>query len=158
MTPPSSSRSDAIENCNDSPSAQFGIMPTLSAADLRPFSPLALAYVGDAVYELFIRTRLLMPPKQARVYHRQVVEHVRAEQQARYLDGLRSQLTEDELDIVRRGRNAASSRRPRASLRDYQQATAFEALIGYLYLTDSRRLTALLDALPIALETPETSA
>lgn len=158
MTPPSSSRSDAIENDNDSPLAQLGSLPTLSAADLRAFSPLALAYVGDAVYELFIRTRLLMPPKQARVYHRQVVEHVRAEQQARYLDEVRSQLTADELDIVRRGRNAASGRRPRASLRDYQQATAFEALIGYLYLTDSTRLGVVLDALPIPPKTPDANA
>jgi ribonuclease-3 family protein len=124
----------------------------LSEAQLRSLSPLALAYIGDAVYELFIRSRLLLPQKQVRSYHRQVVEHVRAEQQAHYLECLRPHLTEAEADILRRGRNAASSRKPRASIRDYQQATALEALIGYLYLTDPQRLIEVLNHLPLVCE------
>ncbi|MGD1941588.1 MAG: Mini-ribonuclease 3 [Leptolyngbyaceae cyanobacterium] len=124
----------------------------LSANQVRSLSPLALAYVGDAVYELHMRRCLLMPPKQIRAYHRQVVDQVRAEQQAHYLGCLKPHLTDDELDVVRRGRNAAANRKTRASLQDYQQATALEALIGYLYLTDPQRLTEVLAHLPF---TPE---
>jgi ribonuclease-3 family protein len=136
----------------------FGIGQELSTADLRILSPLALAYIGDAVYELFVRGQLLMPPKPVRTYHGQVVAHVRAERQAEYLDRLRPDLNDAELDVVRRGRNAASSRRPRASLRDHQQATAFEALIGYLYLTDSQRLSVLLGSLPIDTDIPNSDS
>lgn len=130
----------------------------LSDAQLRSLSPLALAYIGDAVYELFVRSRLLMPQKQIRTYHRQVVDHVRAEQQAYYLDCLRPHLTDAEIDIVRRGRNAASNRKQRASIRDYQQATALEALIGYLYLTDPQRLLEVLNALPLTAQNAPQSA
>lgn len=122
----------------------------LSDTQLRSLSPLALAYVGDAVYELFVRGRCLLPPKQLQAFHKQVVSHVRAEQQARYLDHLKPHLTETEIDILRRGRNAASGRRQRASLQDYQQATALEALFGYLYLTDSQRLMEVLNYLPLS--------
>ena len=124
----------------------------LSASQVRSLSPLALAYVGDAVYELHMRSYLLMPPKQIRAYHRQVVDQVRAEQQAYYLGCLKPHLTEDELDVVRRGRNAAANRKTRASLQDYQKATALEALIGYLYLTDPQRLTQVLAHLPFKSE------
>ena len=131
---------------------------SLSDAQLRSLSPLALAYIGDAVYELFIRSRLLMPQKQVRIYHQQVVDHVRAEQQAYYLDCLRPRLTDTEIEVLRRGRNAASSRKQRASIRDYQQATALEALIGYLYLTDPQRLIEVLNALPLSnSEAPEST-
>lgn len=120
--------------------------------ELRSLSPLALAYVGDAVYELFVRSRLLIPPRQIRIFHRQVVDHVRAEQQALYLEVLRPHLSECEVDILRRARNAASGRKTRASLRDYRQATAFEALLGYLYLSDPQRLMEVLAQLPISAE------
>lgn len=134
------------EQANPSPAAQ----PTeLSEAQVRSLSPLTLAYIGDAVYELFIRSRLLMPPRRVRTFHREVVDHVRAEQQANYLELLKPYLTDDELDILRRGRNAAGSRKQRASLRDYQQATALEALIGYLYLTHPQRLLEVLSYLPL---------
>jgi len=123
---------------------------------LRSLSPLALAYIGDAVYELFVRSRLLNPPRQIRTFHRQVVEQVRAEQQARYLELLRPHLSEPELDVLRRARNAASGRKTRASQREYRQATAFEALLGYLYLSDPQRLMAVLAQLPIAPETLPT--
>lgn len=126
-------------------------LASLSVADgrWRSLSPLALAYVGDAVYELFVRSRLLLPPRQIRIFHRQVVDQVRAEQQALYLEYLRPHLLETEIDVVRRARNAASGRKTRASLRDYQQATGFEALIGYLYLSDPQRLMEVLAHLPI---------
>jgi ribonuclease-3 family protein len=120
-----------------------------SEQQLRSLSPLALAYVGDAVFELFVRSRLLWPPQQVRTFHRQVVSHVRAEQQAHYLECLQPHLSTAEKDILRRARNAASGRKVRSSLRDYRQATALEALLGYLYLTDAQRLVEVLSYLPI---------
>lgn len=124
----------------------------LSDAQVRSLSPLALAYIGDAVYELFVRGVYLMPPKRSQVYHCQVVAHVRAEQQAHYLELLQGHLTEDEQEIARRGRNAASHRKQRASSEDYQKATGLEALVGYLYLTDAQRLQELLGYLPLDYE------
>ena len=125
---------------------------------LRSLSPLALAYVGDAVFELFVRSRLLWPPQQVRTFHRQVVGHVRAEQQAHYLECLQPHLSDDEKDVLRRARNAASGRKVRSSLRDYRQATALEALVGYLYLTDTQRLTEVLSYLPITAEATSAGA
>ena len=125
-------------------------MVTCTEQQLRSLSPLALAYVGDAVFELFVRSRLLLPPQQVRTFHRQVVGHVRAEQQAHYLECLRPHLSDEEKDLLRRARNAASGRKVRASRQDYQQATALEALLGYLYLTDTQRLMAVVAHLPIA--------
>ncbi|MBE7382576.1 MAG: ribonuclease III [Leptolyngbya sp. SIO1E4] len=127
---------------------------TLSDTQLRSLSPLALAYIGDAVYELFVRSCYLVPPQRVQAYHRQVVSQVRAEQQAHYLELLRPHLTQAEEEITRRGRNAAPKRRQRAQPADYQQATALEALMGYLYLTDSQRLVEVLSYLPLNEEAP----
>lgn len=89
-----------------------------------------------------------MPPCRIADYHSKVVAEVRAESQAQYLEHLEPYLTEIELDIVRRGRNGATGKPKRLSLTLYRQATAFEALVGYLYLTDQRRLVELLAYLP----------
>lgn len=111
---------------------------------------MALAYIGDAVYELYVRGHYLFPPKRSHEYHRQVVDTVRAERQARYLeDYFLPCLTEDELDVVRRGRNASPRPSRKMSLKVYQQSTGFEALMGYLYLTAPERLWSLLELLPI---------
>ena len=91
--------------------------------------------------------QLLWPPLSSKAYHDAVVAQVRAEQQASYIHQLHSQLTSAEQDWVRRGRNAAPRRSRRASA--YQQATEFETLLGYLYLTDIGRLTQLLAGLDI---------
>jgi ribonuclease-3 family protein len=107
-------------------------------------SPASLAYLGDAVYELYARTRFLLPPKRVADYHRQVVAQVRAETQAECLRSLEPHLTEAEREIVRRGRNAATGRPRRLSPELYQQATSLETLIGYLYLQDPQRLQQLL--------------
>ncbi|MGD1859720.1 MAG: Mini-ribonuclease 3 [Leptolyngbyaceae cyanobacterium] len=128
----------------------------LSESQLRSLSPLAFAYVGDAVYELFVRTQLLMPPRQIRTFHREVVDQVRAEQQSHYIEYLKPHLTDAETDILRRARNAVSGRKVRANLHDYRQATALEALLGYLYLTNSSRLMELLALLPITAEPAST--
>jgi ribonuclease III family protein len=107
-------------------------------------SPAALAYLGDAVYELFVRTNFLLPPKRAHVYHQQVVAQVRAEAQSSHLQLILPHLTTAELDVIRRGRNAASGRPRRLDPEVYQQATSFETLIGYLYITNPPRLWELL--------------
>lgn len=122
----------------------------LSDHQLRTLSPVALAYVGDAVYELFVRGALLVPPKRIRAYHQQVVNQVRAERQSYYLQQLIPLLTEAEQDVLRRGRNAASRGPKRLDGQTYRQATGFEALIGYLYLTDLSRLVDLLGQLDLA--------
>lgn len=120
-----------------------------NARDLRSISPIALAYIGDAVFELYVRSQRLLPAKRIRDYHQQVVTQVNAEQQARYVDLLLPDLTESEKDILRRGRNATTGRNRRASGQDYQKATGFEALLGFLYLSDQPRLFHLLAKLPI---------
>ncbi len=139
------SKEEDILGC---PSA-FGLfqLPTaapITVAQLQQISPTALAYLGDAVYELYVRSRYLLPPKRSQTHHRLVVAQVRAETQAHHLRELTPHLNNTELEIVRRGRNAATKRPRRVDPEIYQQATSLETLIGYLYLTDSQRLTELL--------------
>lgn len=116
----------------------------ISASSLQQISPVSFAYIGDAVYELYIRTNFLLPPKKISDYHHQVVEKVRAETQASYLQNLYPLLTEIELNWVRRGRNCVNKSPRRLSLQTYQQATALETLLGYLYICDRPRLEYLL--------------
>jgi ribonuclease-3 family protein len=120
---------------------------TPSTDQINALSPTALAYVGDAVYELFIRGLLLMPPKRISNYHRQVVEQVRAEQQSQILEQLTPLLNAGEQDMLRRGRNASSRGPKRLPMGIYQRATGFETLLGYLYLTNPERLAELLGQL-----------
>lgn len=120
-----------------------------SPSQLNQVSPASLAYLGDAVYELYIRTCYLLPPKRVCDYHQQVVAHVRAESQARILRSLEPHLSESELEILRRGRNAATGNPKRLDPKIYQQATSLETLIGYLYLSDLQRLTQLLATLDL---------
>lgn len=115
----------------------------ISQTQLPQISPTALAYVGDAIYELYVRMYYLMPLQRPDAYHRLVVAQVRAEQQALHLRSLIPHLRTNELEIVRRGRNAATGRPKRVDPEIYQQATSLETLIGYLYLTDFHRLTEL---------------
>lgn len=121
----------------------------ISASSLQQVSPTALAYIGDAVYELYIRTHYLLPPKKIADYHHKVVEKVRAETQASYLQKLYPLLTEVESNWVRRGRNSVNKSPRRLSLQVYQQATGLETLLGYLYLHDRERLCFLLSQLKI---------
>jgi ribonuclease III family protein len=138
----------------DLPESQFlclrveSIAPPASdlAAQLRQLSPAALAYLGDAVYELYVRSRYLLPPKRIQFYHNQVVAQVRAEAQAQHLQTLHPHLTDQEQAILKQGRNAAR-RTKRVDPEIYQQATSLETLLGYLYLTDPRRLVDLLSRL-----------
>ncbi|MDJ0679022.1 MAG: ribonuclease III domain-containing protein [Xenococcaceae cyanobacterium MO_167.B52] len=114
---------------------------------IQRFSPVSLAYIGDAVYELYVRHYFLSPPKRIEQYHREVVAQVRAESQANHLQVLLPHLNEKERDMVRRGRNAANSKPRRLSISIYQQASSLETLIGYLYLIDRDRLQDLLTKL-----------
>ena len=125
------------------------VAASITMAQLQQLSPSALAYLGDAVYELYVRRRYLLPPKRSQTYHRLVVAQVRAETQAHQLRSLTPLLNNTELEIVRRGRNGAGKRPRRVDPEIYQQATSLEALIGYLYLTDSQRLTQLLQELKL---------
>ncbi len=125
------------------------VLLPIAQVQVRQLSPAALAYLGDAVYELYIRTHCLVPPSRLASYHRQVISHVRAESQALYLRLLQPQLTPAELEILRQGRNAVQRRPRRLNPVTYQQATSFEALIGYLYLTDPPRLDQLFQSLDL---------
>ncbi len=125
----------------------LNVLPLLSSTQTQQISPTALAYLGDAVYELYIRTHYLLPRKRTHAYHQQVVSQVRAEAQAACSRSLQPHLSEVELTILRQGRNAASRSSQRVDLAIYQQATGFEALIGHLYLTNPQRLAQLLQLL-----------
>jgi ribonuclease-3 family protein len=116
----------------------------IDQGQVQQISPAALAYIGDAIYELYARMYYLLPLQRPEAYHRLVVAQVRAETQALHLRSLTPYLTTNELEIVRRGRNAATGRPKRVNPETYQQATSLETLIGYLYLTDFSRLTELL--------------
>lgn len=111
-------------------------------------SPLVWAYVGDCVYELYIRTKLVNETKlKPHALHIEATKHVKAKAQSETLNKIYEELTEKEKDIVRRGRNAENHHLPKnANVQDYMYATAFEALIGYLYLTKQNdRLKELLE-------------
>ena len=115
--------------------------------DVLQMSPLVWAYMGDAVYEKYIREYVI---KQGLckngLLHKKSIKYVSAKNQAEILKGLEAELTEDELDIVRRGRNAnPHSHAKNADIIDYKYATGFEALIGYLYLIEkNERLNEIL--------------
>ena len=105
--------------------------------DIRTYSPLTLAYIGDSVYDLVIRT-LLVGRGNAPVntLHRQASSIVKAEAQKKSFYQIEPFLTEEERSVYRRGRNAKSyTTAKNASVGDYRIATGFEALMGYLYLT-----------------------
>jgi len=130
----------------------------LSDSQVQALSPVALAYIGDAVYELFVRMGYLFPPQRPQQFHRQVVEQVRAERQAEVLALISEHLTEQERDVVRRGRNASSRGPRRLDPLTYQRATSLETLLGYLYLTDTARLGEILDTIALGAMTPKPSA
>lgn len=129
---------------------------SLSSEQVQRISPASWAYLGDAVYELYVRNFYLIPPKRSQLYHQLVVAQVRAESQARHLRSLEPHLTSAELEIVKRGRNATCRCPKRLDPAIYQQATSLETLVGYLYLTDQKRLQELFEYLD--LETPIAQA
>lgn len=121
----------------------------LSEVDIQTYSPLTLAYIGDAAYELIIRTFLVdqgndRPDR----LHRKASSMVKAAAQAAMIQALLPLLTEEEADVYRRGRNAKSvTMAKNATMSDYRKATGFEALMGYLYLRgDQKRMIDLVHA------------
>ncbi len=102
---------------------------------LNQYSPLLLAYIGDAVYELSVRTQLVAAgQRRIKDIHHDAVEKVRAECQAKIVRRIYDRLTEHEKEIVRRARNTKSTPPKNVDLQDYRWSTGLEALIGYLYL------------------------
>mgnify|MGYP006065909455 FL=1 len=118
----------------------------LQPVDADGYSPLILAYIGDAVYEVMIRMRVInkgsMPMNRI---HRKTASLVKAGAQAKMLRALEEELTEEELAVYRRGRNAKSPTMAKhATMIDYRTSTGMEALVGWLFLReDFERLTEL---------------
>ena len=116
--------------------------------DVNQMSPLVWAYIGDSVYEQYIREYLVTNTKyKPHKLHMEATKYVKAGAQAEILKKLETELTDEELDIVRRTRNTQNHHLPKnASVTQYMYSTAFEGLIGYLYLTGQKeRLKELLD-------------
>lgn len=101
-------------------------------------NPLTLAFIGDAVYEMFIRTYLVGKNKNMKVQqlHLNTVAYVKAKAQSGYAKLFLDDLTEDELAVFKRGRNSKSSAPKNADVGEYRWATGFEAVIGYLYIAE----------------------
>lgn len=108
----------------------------LKAVDAGSYSPLALAYIGDAVYEVLIRTRVMNQGNvQVSKMHKRSAELVKAPTQAVIIKLLLEELSQEEMAIYKRGRNARSATMAKhATMTEYRMATGFEALVGYLYL------------------------
>ena len=113
---------------------QFGI----AEVDIRTYSPLTLAYIGDGIYDLVIRSVVVGKGNtRAGELHKRTSQIVKAHTQAEMMEVLLPLLTEEEADIYRRGRNAKSPTMAKnATMSDYRKATGFEALMGWLYLQD----------------------
>ncbi len=111
------------------------------------YNGLTLAYIGDAIYEVYIREMLL---KEGYIkvdkLHQEAIKYTSAKGQKKALDKIYDILSETEINVFKRGRNANSDRKPKnTSLAIYKQATGFEALIGYLYLNkELKRLEELM--------------
>lgn len=110
----------------------------LEEQDLRSYSPLTLAYIGDGVYELIIRTILVKKGNcPVNRLHKKASSLVKAGAQSAIMEVIEEKLTPEELSVYRRGRNAHSPTMAKhATMADYRRATGFEALMGYLYLKE----------------------
>ena len=117
--------------------------------DARLLNPLVLAFIGDGIYEVFIRTYLVEQNRDMLVHklHVKTIGFVKAHAQSNFMKGLVGGLSEEESYIFKRGRNAKSGTVPKnADVQEYRNATGFEALIGYLYITEQdQRLNEVLD-------------
>ncbi|HJB15353.1 MAG TPA: ribonuclease III [Candidatus Blautia excrementipullorum] len=110
----------------------------LKDQDIRSYSPLTLAYIGDGVYELVVRTILVKNGNcPVNRIHKKASSLVKASAQSEIMGKIEDQLTEEEHAVYRRGRNAHSPTMAKhATMADYRRATGFEALMGYLYLRE----------------------
>ena len=123
------------DHLNDYLNAKFGI----ESKDIRTYSPLTLAYIGDAVFDVIIRSILVNKGNTAvNKLHKRASDIVKAGTQAAFVKALMDNFTEEEADVYRRGRNSKPHTKAKnATTMDYLDATGFEAIIGYLYLTDN---------------------
>ena len=115
--------------------------------EVSQYSPLVLAYIGDAVYEVFVRTLLIHENKvPVHALHKMSTAYVKAKSQCDTVHRIMENLSQEEKDIVRRGRNAKSGTIPKnADVAEYKYATGFECLLGFLYLrSDLTRLEEIL--------------
>ena len=124
----------------------------LPDVDLKTYSPLTLAYIGDGIYELIVRSVVVNQGNtKASQLHRQTSQLVKAEAQSAMMEFLLPVMTEEEETVYRRGRNAKSATMAKnATVTDYRKATGFEALMGYLYLKDETE--RILELVSVALE------
>lgn len=120
--------------------------------DIRTYSPLTLAYIGDGIYDLIIRTIVVERGNRAAAnLHKKSVKFVNAATQAVMVEAIKEELSEEEQSVYRRGRNAKSyTTAKNASIGDYRKATGFEALLGYLYLQD--RMDRVIELVKLALD------
>ena len=126
----------------------FNIDDKLSKNTARQLSPITLAFVGDAVYTLFVREKIVFEKDlKGNDLNRKTSNTVKATAQAEYVDKIMPILTEEELDVFRRARNAKKNTRAKnASVVEYNKSTGFEAIIGFLYVTgEIERLNYLLN-------------
>lgn len=115
--------------------------------DVNQMSPLTWAYMGDCIYEKYVREYLVTSTKyKPHKLHIEATKLVKASAQAHILQELENELSDDEKEIIRRTRNTENHHLPKnATVQEYMYATAFEGLIGYLYLTkQEERLTEIL--------------
>ena len=110
-------------------------------------NPIVLAYMGDVVFSMYVRLRLLPASSHVRVLNDLGMKYVSAVCQSLAMEGIEAGLTEEERQVFHRGRNAKSTVPKSASVYQYRMATAFEALLGYLFLEERQeRLEELLEA------------
>lgn len=127
----------------------------MQEVDIKEYSPLALAYIGDSIYDLIIKSLVLNEGnKQVQKMHKETSTYVQASAQSRMMRKIQEHLTEEEHAVYKRGRNAKSvSPAKNQSITDYRRATGFEALMGYLYLKkDWKRM---IDLVKIGLDSIE---
>lgn len=127
----------------------------LEEVDIREYSPLTLAYIGDCVYDLIIKSIVInRGNKQVQKLHKETSSMVQASAQSFMMRAMQEELTEEERAVYKRGRNAKSvSPAKNQSITDYRRATGFEALIGYLYL--KKEWKRLIDLVKIGLDSLE---
>ncbi len=115
---------------------------------VKMYSPLALAYIGDSIYDLMVKEHFVKQSNmQPEKYHKIVTSIVSANAQSAFIDSFLEQLNETELGIYRRGRNSSPHTKAKnASLENYLKATGFEAVLGFLYLSEQKeRLTEIVN-------------
>lgn len=125
---------------------------SMEEKDVKMMAPLVLAYMGDAVFEAYVRSYLIQGSRMpVNELHRTATKYVKAKAQAEIVHALEPLLSEEEWQIVKRGRNQKSATTPKnAILIDYKYATGFEALLGYLFFCG--RIQRLLEIMGKAIE------